>query len=65
MSVFVLPSSNGAAKMLLQFTVARPLVFCCKVKPGEGEAQETTTVFVVVQAMVSEGGRALEYSMVR
>ena len=40
---------------MLQFGVAIPLVFCCSVKPVEGDGQETATVFVVVRAMVSSG----------
>ena len=64
MTVRVVPSSEGVATTLLQFTVARPLVFCCNVKPVEGEGQERATVFVVVRATVSDGGIALEYLIV-
>jgi hypothetical protein len=35
-----------------------PLVFCCNVKPVEGEGQEIATVFVGVRATVSDGGPA-------
>ena len=63
MTFLVVPSSKGVVTTLLQFTVAMPLVFCCKVKPGEGEGQERATVFVVVRATVSDGGM-LEYLIV-
>ena len=56
MTVLVVPSSEGAVTTLLQFTVAMPLVFCCNVKPGEGEGHERAMVFVVVRATASEGG---------
>ena len=64
MTVFVVPSSEGVVRTLLQFTVAKPLVFCCNVKPGEGDGEVTATVSVVVRETVSEGGIALEYLMV-
>ena len=40
------------------------LVFCCKVKPVEGDGQEIATVFVVVRAMLSDGRAVLEYLIV-
>ena len=43
---------------MLQFTVAIALVFCCNVKPVEGDGQEIATVFVVVRATVSDGRAA-------
>jgi len=43
----------GAVRTLLQFTVAMPLVFCCKVKPVEGDGQERATVFVIARAAMS------------
>ena len=64
MTFLVVPSSKGVVTTLLQFTVARPLVFCCKVKPVEGEGQETATLFAVVRATVGDGGMALEYLIV-
>ena len=64
MNVLVVPSSEGVATTLLQFTVAMPLVFCWSVKPVEGDGQDTATVFVVVRATVSDGGIALEYLIV-
>jgi len=64
MTVLVVPSSEGVARTLLQFAVPIPFVFCCRVKPVEGEGQETAMVFVVVRAMVSDGGIALEYLIV-
>ena len=64
MTVLVVPLSEGEVTTLLQFTVAMPLVFCCKVKPVEGDGHERDTVFVVVRATVSDGGMALEYLIV-
>ena len=49
---------------MLQFNEAMPLVFCCKVKSVAGEGQDTTTVFVAVRVMVSNGTPALEYLIV-
>src|SRR5438552_2039541 len=43
-----------AAPAEVQFVVLRSW-FCCNVKPVEGEGQETTTMFVVVRAMVTGG----------
>ena len=63
MTVFIVPSSKGAVRTLLQFTVVMPLVFCCNVKPVEGDGQETATVFVVVRATVSKG-RMADYLIV-
>jgi hypothetical protein len=64
MTVLVVPSSIGAVPTAVQSLVPT-FVFCCKVKPVEGESQDTATVFVVVQAMVSDGRRVLvEYLMV-
>ena len=64
MTVLVVLSSNGAVRTLLQFTVAKPLVFSSNKKPVEGDGQETASVFVVVRATVSDGGIALEYLIV-
>ena len=62
-NVLVVPLSVGRMRTLLQFTAVMPLVFCCNVNPVDGDGQETTTVFVVVRATVSDGGME-EYSTV-
>ena len=61
MTVLVVPSSEGVVRTLLQLAVAMPLVFCCNVKPREGDSQDRANVFVVVRAIVRDGGMALEY----
>jgi hypothetical protein len=63
-TVVVVPSSAGVTPTGIQFVVARS-VFCCKVKPGEAEGQDTATVFVVVRVMVSNGTPSGEYLIVR
>src|SRR6185295_16649871 len=54
MMSFVVPLSATVSEGDAQFAVAR-FVFCCRSNPVEGEGQETTTVFVVVRVMVSNG----------
>ena len=55
MSVLVEPSSRIPLVKLLQFTDMIPLVFCCNVKPVQGEGQDTATVLVVVSRILSNG----------
>ena len=55
MRVLFVPLSSGTVVTLLQFTVAIPLVFCCKRKSVEGEVQETATVLVVVRRILKAG----------
>ena len=49
------PLSVGVVTTLLQFTEATPFVFCCSVKPVEGDGHETIAVFVAVTVMASNG----------
>ena len=49
------PLSVGAVRMLLQLTLPRPPVFCCRVNPVEGEGQEIMAVLVGVIEIESNG----------
>ena len=55
MMYLIVPLSVGEVTTLLQFTVLMPLVFCCKLKPVEGDSQETIAVLVEVMVMASSG----------
>ena len=60
MNLFV-PLSVGVGA-LTQLVGLKPL-FCCKANPVEGDGQETSTVFVAVNAMLSRGGAGTEYKL--
>lgn len=55
MMYLIVPLSIGVPTTLLQFSVLIPLEFSCKVKPDEGEGQETMAVFVLVSEIESSG----------
>ena len=55
MMYLIVPLSVGVVATLLQFTLLTPFVFCCKLKPVEGEGQETKAVFVAVSLMLNKG----------
>ena len=55
MMYLIVPLSVGDVTTLLQFTLATLLVFCCRLKPVEGEGHDTNAVFVVVSVMESNG----------
>ena len=53
MNLFV-PLSVTVCGAVVQFVVLR-LVFCCNVKPVEGDGQETSAVLVSVSLIVNKG----------
>jgi hypothetical protein len=55
LTVLVVPLSVGVVTTLLQFGVAMLLVFCCNVKPVEGEGQEMATVFGAARSIFNNG----------
>ena len=55
MMYLIVPLSVGEVATLLQFTEATLFVFCCNVKPVEGDGHETIAVFVGVMVMASNG----------
>ena len=50
--------TTGDGKLVFQTAGETRFVVDCNLKPVEGDGQETTTLFVVVCATVSDGGTA-------